>query len=1070
MKTIKLFSLFFVLMSMVAFPAPTIISTTRAAELPATAAAAYPATPTHRNLFPEVAETSRPGSEPITNTLPIIPELIGQLGGPPTAITLHDDLAYMGIGQRLLIVDIFDPSLPSTVGQTSVLPGVITAVVAVGNFAYVTDGEGGLHIINISDPASPSESGFYDTPGDARDVMVMGSYAYVADWYGLRIIDISNPANPTETGFCDTVIPARGVTVAGSYAYIARHGGLTIIDVSNPASPTEVGNVDTQGIGYAVAVVGSYAYLASEDGGLRIIDISNPASPAEVGFYDTPGFALDVSVVGIYAYVADGGSGLRVIDVSNPAAPTEVGFYNTPGDTLAVAVEGNYAYVNFDANVAYMENIENSGMRIVEISNPASPTEVGFYVSPGVVIEVTIAGTYAYLAAQNGGLHIIDISNPATPIEAGFYDTPGTSWGVAVAENYAYVADWDRGLRIIDISNPASPTETGSYDTPGNAIDVMVAGSYAYVADGSSGLRIIDITNPVTPTEVGYYDTPGSAIDVTISGNHAYVADLSGLRIIDISNPVSPFEVGFYNATGYSYGVTVAGDYAYIAYSYGTDTGGLRIVDISNSTTPTEVGYYDTTGSTRNVTVTGNYAFLASRNYGLHIIDVINPTTPIEVGYFDTPGSAFGVSATSNLMYIADRTAGLIILRYEAASINTTTSIASDDPDPSQMGQPFTVTIGVTSTIGIPTGAVTVTVSDSADTCSGVLVGGLGACQLALSTPGIYTLTATYAGEGDFQPSSDSELHTVDSITTISTTTSIASDDPDPSQLGQPFTVTFGVTSTLGIPTGVVSVTVSDSPETCSGELAGGLGACQMALSAPGAYTLTATYAGEGDFQPSSDGELHTVNAVTTITTTTSILSDDPDPSLVGQPFTVTFGVTSDLGIPTGAVTVTVSESSEVCGAELVDGLGVCQMTLSSPGTFTLNAAYAGEGDFLPSSASEQHTVDLRRVYLPMVIKPPEVVPGLTGKVTINGVPIGGISLDLRFYDGSNFSTVASTTTGTDGNYLFSGVPALQTGQFYYVRYPNNEEDNTRLSLLVNRGKYDLQCHFAGNIRYLRHR
>jgi hypothetical protein len=40
---------------------------------------------------------------------------------------------------------------------------------------------------------------------------------------------------------------------------------------------------------------------------------------------------MDVYVSGNYAYVADGYAGLRVIDVSNPSNPREVGYFDTPG-------------------------------------------------------------------------------------------------------------------------------------------------------------------------------------------------------------------------------------------------------------------------------------------------------------------------------------------------------------------------------------------------------------------------------------------------------------------------------------------------------------------------------------------------------------------------------------------------------------------------------------------------------------------------------------------------------------------------------------------------------------------
>jgi hypothetical protein len=64
-----------------------------------------------------------------------------------------------------------------------------------------------------------------------------------------------------------------------------------------------------------------------------------------VGYYNTPDFAWGVAVVGDYAYVADENSGFRVIDVSEPSKPQEVGYYNTPGFAWGVAVVSGYAYV-----------------------------------------------------------------------------------------------------------------------------------------------------------------------------------------------------------------------------------------------------------------------------------------------------------------------------------------------------------------------------------------------------------------------------------------------------------------------------------------------------------------------------------------------------------------------------------------------------------------------------------------------------------------------------------------------------------------------------------------------------
>ncbi|MFQ6042775.1 MAG: FlgD immunoglobulin-like domain containing protein, partial [Candidatus Poribacteria bacterium] len=130
-------------------------------------------------------------------------------------------------------------------------------------------------------------------------------------------------------------------------------------------------------------------------------------------------------------------------------------------------------------------------------------------------------------------LRVIDVSNPQNPVEVGFYDTLGDANDVYVSESYAYVADGDSGLRVIDVSSPENPVEVGFYDTPGSAFCVYVSGSYAYVADYDRGLRVIDVSAPQNPFEVGFYDTSGEANGVYVSGGLIYVADgFGGLYIL----------------------------------------------------------------------------------------------------------------------------------------------------------------------------------------------------------------------------------------------------------------------------------------------------------------------------------------------------------------------------------------------------------------------------------------------------------------------------------------------------------------------------------------------------------
>ncbi len=77
-------------------------------------------------------------------------------------------------------------------GELGGLGGAPQDVVVAGDFAYVADLRGGLHLIDISDPLHLTSVGKIDTPGYARQVSVAGNHAFVADDDGgLRIVDIS---------------------------------------------------------------------------------------------------------------------------------------------------------------------------------------------------------------------------------------------------------------------------------------------------------------------------------------------------------------------------------------------------------------------------------------------------------------------------------------------------------------------------------------------------------------------------------------------------------------------------------------------------------------------------------------------------------------------------------------------------------------------------------------------------------------------------------------------------------------------------------------------------------------
>jgi hypothetical protein len=601
-------------------------------------------------------------------------ELVGGwFRGPSYAVCIVDTLVYLGAGQSLKILNVKDSTEPILIGEIIFPSGFVYDIFVKDTLAYVADIWEGFRVIDVSDPSSPAEIGFCETPGDTRGVWIQGTLAYVADAdRGLCIIDISDPSNPVMVGSYHGPWYAIDVFVRDTIAYVAGNG-LRIINVSDPSSPDSMSVFnDTLSI-YSVYIRDTLAYIAGDENYdslfMSIINVVDPSSPIEVGSYYLNLDLLysiyeiwDIWVQDSFAYLAVGSStvtpdscGLYIVNVADPTSIKEVGNYLTGGGSAQdVCVKDNLAYISC-RNVSYYDP---EGLIIIDVSDPSLPTGVGEYDTGSRIRGVWVKDSFAYVANSGRGLNIINVSDPSFPFEIGFCNTRSVAGprDVWVQDTFAYVADGDSGLCIINIASPSFPKEVGFYDTPYWALDVYLQDTLAYVADGDSGLRIINVANPSVPTEIGFYHTRSWTEDVWVQDTLAYLASDS-LYIINISDPSLPVEVG--SLPGEFVEIFIKDTLAFIV---GDD---FHIIDVSDPSLPVEVGFCNTPGEyNEGVWVQGNLAYVANVDSGLRIIDVSDPSSPSEVGFFNLGDAAVDVYVQDSLIYVAYWYGGLYIVKY----------------------------------------------------------------------------------------------------------------------------------------------------------------------------------------------------------------------------------------------------------------------------------------------------------------------------------------------------------------------------------------------------------------------
>jgi hypothetical protein len=277
--------------------------------------------------------------------------------------------------------------------------------------AYLAMWDGGLCLVDVSDPEDPVYLDSIPVEGLARDVFVKNGYAFVDGvWGGLNSVDVVDPTNIVFADSYDTSGNAVASLVDDDdYAYVAdMHEGLKILDVLYPTDMTLAGSVNTPGEAKALAKSGRYVLVADGASGVQVVDVSRVNQPRIVRQVPTQGDACGIQIVSNLAYVANGWGGIHILDITNPSNAFTIG--SSP--------------LGFGYGYGY-----------------------GYGYSYGVR-AISVLGDMAYLACATQGIQVVDIRTPTNLYRRATIETGGDVRDIHVTSNLIYAADLSRGLLI----------------------------------------------------------------------------------------------------------------------------------------------------------------------------------------------------------------------------------------------------------------------------------------------------------------------------------------------------------------------------------------------------------------------------------------------------------------------------------------------------------------------------------------------------------------------------------------------------------------------------------------------
>jgi len=314
----------------------------------------------------------------------------------------------------------------------------------------------------------------------------------------------------------------------------------------------------------------------------------------------------------------------------------------------------------FDESLAYLAvgDIDYLNFTFDASREPFEGINIATLVTTGLASDLSVQGNYAYIADSNSGVHIVDISAPSSPTIINTIPEFGSTQEVIVENNIAYIFDYGWGLRIYDVTDPLNPVSLSQIDVNGIANGGTVVNNIAYVAKLTDGLQLVDVTDPTAPALLGAIDTTGWASDVEVVGNIAYVADgAAGLQLVDISNPSLPV-LGSQNSDhGSVYDISIVNNKAYFS-----GFTGLYIYDVATPASPSFLGSIGGISSARDVFETQNMAFVVD-NYGVYVLDIRNSTRPVIISKLKNV-SATGLIVQNDKLFVSDLNQGLKVFNY----------------------------------------------------------------------------------------------------------------------------------------------------------------------------------------------------------------------------------------------------------------------------------------------------------------------------------------------------------------------------------------------------------------------
>lgn len=524
----------------------------------------------------------------------------------------------------------------------------VSQVAVVRPFAYVSNFDGEVEVIDLRDPGAPQQVGVLPYAGRCAGVCAQGSLIYLAFDDSLAVIDATDGGAPRVLS--TTSLGSRKIGLLhseGRHLWAEGADSLHLYDLDDPVHPRYRSSIDGYLSRWPPAATDTLAFAVSS-GRIQIYSVANMDEPLRLG--RLPQWAAD----GPMAY-RNGILYTEVFgfDIRDPLHPVRVGehewrgLYSSMDATMDLQIFGDTMFVSTFSEIV-----------AVDVSDPLRPEALGVREAPwgelaldgGLGVHVT----HERLTAFDRGAF-----QPVPPIMT--VTTGDTPQAAVTVGNLVYMAaDWGSdlgvpgGLRIFE-ARPSGLRTIGKLEveaTPSTypaLEDVLVLGSMAYVVH-TGDVWGIDVADPTAPRHVSTIVTPGQTARLASNGQLVACMNRQGDADVYRLLPDGSWDsLTTWSFPGGNKSLLLSGSRAFV----GGRNGGVLIASVLDPVLPRIVAQISGSSATTDLALAGNTLFVLESNGVLRAIEDVDSPTPVERGRLEDPDMASGsMVATGSTVWI----------------------------------------------------------------------------------------------------------------------------------------------------------------------------------------------------------------------------------------------------------------------------------------------------------------------------------------------------------------------------------------------------------------------------------